>query len=113
MEVLKFVQIVEKETGRKADIRYANVSTEIPTTYADTEKARIVLGWQAQTHIGLGMAKFIQWFRGPDRAADFSNGLHNGVPAAADGPASEGFSKGEHEERRLRRGHRRSHLQSQ
>jgi UDP-glucuronate 4-epimerase len=64
VELGYFIQIVEKELGKKAIINnVATPPTELPTTYADISKAQRMLGYDPKTKIEDGMKKFIQWYK--------------------------------------------------
>jgi len=57
------VKLLEKELGKSAVVSYANLPVgDVPITFADTSKAKELLGWQAKTPIEDGVKKFAAWF---------------------------------------------------
>lgn len=64
VELGYFIQIVEKELGKKAIINNPSIpKTELPITYANISKAQKMLGYDPKTKIEEGMKKFIQWYK--------------------------------------------------
>ena len=59
-----FVSLLEKELGKKAKVKRAPLPTgDVPITFADTNKAKKLLGWQPTTPIEEGVKHFIKWFK--------------------------------------------------
>lgn len=62
-----FVRIVEERVGKKAQIHTVGMQKgDVPVTYADITKARKLLGYDPNTPIEEGIAKFVAWFREHD-----------------------------------------------
>lgn len=62
-----FVQMVEGQLGRKANIDYVPMQKgDVPVTYADISKARRLLGYNPNTPIEEGIKKFVHWFKKND-----------------------------------------------
>jgi len=63
--VTYLVALLEKAIGKKAKMKRAALPTgDVPITYADTSKAKRILGWQPATSIEEGVKKFAHWFKG-------------------------------------------------
>jgi UDP-glucuronate 4-epimerase len=63
VELRELIALIEKELGRKAMIdRRALQPGDVPQTYADITKARLLLGYDPQTPIEDGIHRFIDWF---------------------------------------------------
>ena len=59
-----FVELVEQNVGQKAQIQEMGMQKgDVPTTYADINKARYLLGYNPSTPIEEGITKFVAWFR--------------------------------------------------
>jgi len=64
VELEYFIQVVEKELGKKAKINnLPTPATELPITYADISKAQRMLGYNPKTNIEEGMKKFVEWYK--------------------------------------------------
>jgi len=64
VELGYFIEVVEKELGKKAKINKIPVPlTELPITYADLSKAREMLGYDPKTKIEDGMKIFVDWYK--------------------------------------------------
>ncbi len=64
VENLRFVQVLEELLGKKAHvIDTPTPPTEPLITYADTTKARELLGYAPKTHVEQGLKNFIDWLR--------------------------------------------------
>jgi UDP-glucuronate 4-epimerase len=64
VENTRFVEILEELVGRKANI----IDTPCPPsepliTYADTTKAKALLGYEPKVGIEEGLQRFVQWLR--------------------------------------------------
>lgn len=64
VDLLAFVSILEKELGRQAVKIFEGPSPgEVETTYADIASSRKKLGFEPQTSLEAGLARFIAWYR--------------------------------------------------
>jgi UDP-glucuronate 4-epimerase len=64
VELRYFIQIVEKELGKKAKRnKVAIPATELPITYADISKAQGMLGYNPKIRIEEGMKIFVDWYQ--------------------------------------------------
>ena len=64
VSIKKFISVLEKITGKKAKINYRpKVSGESRNTYADTSKAKKLLGFESKITLEAGLTKFVDWFR--------------------------------------------------
>lgn len=61
--LMDFIGLIEKLVGRKARIqREPRHPADMMVTWADTSKAREVLGWQASTAVEEGLEKAVSWY---------------------------------------------------
>jgi UDP-glucuronate 4-epimerase len=64
LQLSDFVALLERITGHQAIVETRPLSpAEPPTTYANIDKARRVLGFQPRTSVEEGLARFWQWYR--------------------------------------------------
>lgn len=64
VELRELVQLIEKATGRRAEIRRLPAQPgDVPVTYADISKAKRLLGYQPKIAIEVGIKKFVKWYR--------------------------------------------------
>ncbi len=64
VELRELISLLEKVLGMKAQIdRQPLQPGDVPQTFADVKKARLLLGYDPQTQIEDGIRKFIEWFR--------------------------------------------------
>lgn len=64
VELRELISLLEKVLGMKAQIdRQPLQPGDVPQTFADVKKARLLLGYNPQTQIEDGIRKFIEWFR--------------------------------------------------
>lgn len=64
IELLRFIDIIERLVGRKAIIEHAPLPpTEPAITYANVEKAARLLNYHPQTSIEDGLARFYEWYQ--------------------------------------------------
>ncbi len=62
--LLRFIELIEKAAGRKADIQLAEMQPgDVKETYADIESSRRDLGFEPSTPIDEGIPKFVAWYR--------------------------------------------------
>ena len=60
----RFVTLIEKACGRKAEIQYAPMQPgDVAETYAEIEDSRRDLGFEPKTAIDEGIPRFVAWFR--------------------------------------------------
>lgn len=60
----ELISAIEKSVGKKAVIdRKPDQPGDMPATWADISKARLLLGYSPQTKIAEGIPKFVDWFR--------------------------------------------------
>jgi UDP-glucuronate 4-epimerase len=64
IELKRFISIIEKETGEKAEIKQLLVQKgDVLITYADISKARRLLDYSPKIKIEQGIKMFIEWFK--------------------------------------------------
>ncbi len=62
---IDFIRIIEDLTGLKAQIEFIGRQPgDVAITYADTTKAKTLLGFEAHTSVKEGMRKYLEWFKG-------------------------------------------------
>ncbi len=60
-----FIETLEKITGKKAKINTTEKQVgDAERTWADTGKAKKLLGWEAKTKLEEGLARYVQWLGG-------------------------------------------------
>ena len=60
----ELIGAIESAVGKKAVIeRLPDQPGDMPATWADISKARLLLGYQPRTKIAEGIPKFVEWFR--------------------------------------------------
>jgi UDP-glucuronate 4-epimerase len=60
----QIIRLVEKLTGKQATVEYQDWQpADSPATWADTSKARRLLGWQPRVSIEEGLSHLVQWYR--------------------------------------------------
>jgi UDP-glucuronate 4-epimerase len=60
----ELIAAIESATGKKAVIdRQPDQPGDMPATWADISKARLLLGYKPRTKIAEGIPKFVEWFR--------------------------------------------------
>ncbi len=60
----ELIAAIENATGEKAVIdRQPDQPGDMPATWADISKARLLLGYKPRTKIAEGIPKFVEWFR--------------------------------------------------
>ncbi len=63
-DVNTLVKIIEENLGKKARIEYTDpVPGDVPLTFADISKSKSILGYNPQTKIDAGIARFVEWFK--------------------------------------------------
>lgn len=64
VNLLKFVEIIEDFLGKKArKIMYPMQKGDVTETWANTDKAKKLLGYEPETSIKEGVSKFIDWYK--------------------------------------------------
>ena len=70
-ELSHLIQLLEESLGIEAVIdRQPMQPGDVPITYADTSKARKMLGYNPTTKIEEGIPKFVEWFKSSRTAAN-------------------------------------------
>ena len=70
VELRELISLLEKALDRHAEIdRQPLQPGDVTQTFADIGKARRLLGYDPQTQIESGIAKFVEWFQAANRAA--------------------------------------------
>lgn len=63
IELLDVVSIISKKLEKKADIEFLpEQKGDVPLTFADISKAKIILGYNSSTNIEEGIEKFVNWY---------------------------------------------------
>jgi UDP-glucuronate 4-epimerase len=64
VELNELISLLEKNLDRRARINRQPIQPgDVPQTFADVSKARQLLGYNPQTQIEEGIARFVEWFR--------------------------------------------------
>lgn len=64
VELLNFIEILEKAIGKKAIINYLPMQAgDVEKTYADIDRSREILGFDPKTSLEEGIPKFVEWFK--------------------------------------------------
>ncbi|SFM94430.1 NAD-dependent epimerase/dehydratase family protein [Thermodesulforhabdus norvegica] len=59
-----FVSLIEKETGRKAQIIYRPIQAgDVEATFGDISKIRDFVGYEPRVSVEEGIARFVRWYR--------------------------------------------------
>jgi len=67
------VELIEEKSGRKAVIKYAEPQPgDVFTTYADIEKAKMVIKYNPGTPIEKGLEYFMNWYREKSKEGIFN-----------------------------------------
>src|SRR5947209_17477553 len=75
----ELIGLLEKELGRDARIdRQPLQPGDVPQTFADTRKARALLGYDPRTPIEEGVRRFVEWFKKIGRASCRERGARTG-----------------------------------
>jgi UDP-glucuronate 4-epimerase len=63
-KLLDFIAIIERELGRKATMEMLPLQPgDVPSTFADIEASRRLLGFEPKTSIAEGLPRFVRWYR--------------------------------------------------
>lgn len=64
VELEEFISVIEEYVGKKANKNYMPLQPgDVIETYADTKKAKELLGWEPKTNINEGVKKFVEWYK--------------------------------------------------
>jgi UDP-glucuronate 4-epimerase len=64
VQLMEFIKVIEKELGKKAKMNMLPMQPgDVPVTFADTTKAKQVLGFEAKVDVEEGVKKFVEWYR--------------------------------------------------
>ncbi|MFT7029554.1 MAG: UDP-glucuronate 4-epimerase [Marinoscillum sp.] len=64
VELMRYVEIIEKEIGLKADINFLPMQTgDVPASYADVSELKQAIDYQPSTSIEVGVRNFVKWYR--------------------------------------------------
>ena len=64
----ELIALLERELGQKAIInRQPPQPGDVPRTFADVSKARLLLGYDPQTPIEEGIRRFVEWYKSVNR----------------------------------------------
>jgi len=63
-ELLRTVELIEQETGKKADLVFGpSDKADVLATWANIQKARELLGWEPQVSLEEGIHRSVSWYR--------------------------------------------------
>ncbi|MNT86299.1 hypothetical protein D3C72_2265710 [compost metagenome] len=63
MSLARLIEVLEAALGKQALIdRQPMQPGDVPRTFADTTRARTLLGYAPDTPIETGIARFVEWF---------------------------------------------------
>jgi UDP-glucuronate 4-epimerase len=61
---MEFIELIEKELGKTAEKRMLPLHPgDVPATFADIRDLAEETGYQPQTPIAVGVARFVSWYR--------------------------------------------------
>jgi len=64
VELTRVIEILEKEIGKKANIRWLPMQPgDVQTTYADIDQLAADTGYRPETPIEVGIGRFVDWYR--------------------------------------------------
>ncbi len=64
VSLVELLKIIEKTLDQKAKVvSRASSKASVELTYADTKKAKKLLGWKSKVGIEEGVSKFVRWYR--------------------------------------------------
>jgi UDP-glucuronate 4-epimerase len=64
VQLMRLIELMEKELGRKATLNMMPMQPgDVPETYADVSGLTRDVGFQPNTPIETGVARFVQWYR--------------------------------------------------
>lgn len=63
-DLMDFVRLIEKETGKKANIEFKPMQAgDVHETYADVTETTAITGYKPTTPISEGIPKFVAWYK--------------------------------------------------
>jgi UDP-glucuronate 4-epimerase len=63
-ELLRYIEVIEECVGRKATMNLLPLQPgDVPDTWADTEDLAADVGYEPETPIEEGVARFVEWYR--------------------------------------------------
>jgi nucleoside-diphosphate-sugar epimerase len=63
VELLRVVELLERETGRRADLRFGpEQAADVRATWANVDKARRLLGWESEVDLDEGVRRLVAWY---------------------------------------------------
>ena len=64
VELLKFIEVIEKVIGRKAKKEFLDIQPgDVPATCADIDDLIQDIGFKPQTSIETGIERFVAWYK--------------------------------------------------
>ncbi|RLC31433.1 MAG: capsular biosynthesis protein CpsI [Deltaproteobacteria bacterium] len=64
VELIDFIKVIEKALGKDAEKEFLDLQPgDVPATYADIDDLMQAVGFQPETSIEEGIARFIEWYR--------------------------------------------------
>jgi len=64
VKLMKFIELIEKELGKKAEINFLPLQIgDVPETHADISSITRDLNYSPSTSTDLGIKKFIEWYK--------------------------------------------------
>ena len=65
MNLLTFIEIIEKELGKKANKDFLPMQPgDVEITYADVSDLQNELNYRPNTSLEFGIKKFVEWYKG-------------------------------------------------
>jgi UDP-glucuronate 4-epimerase len=62
-ELMRTIELIEQETGKKADLTFGPADkADVRATWANVDKARRLLGWEAQVSLEEGIHRSVAWY---------------------------------------------------
>jgi UDP-glucuronate 4-epimerase len=64
VELLRYIEVIEECVGRKATMNLLPLQPgDVPDTWADTEALAADVGYEPETPVEVGVARFVEWYR--------------------------------------------------
>ena len=64
INILKFIEILEKEIGKKAKKIFEPIQDgDVEKTYADTKSIKLWTDWEPKTSVHKGVNEFVIWYK--------------------------------------------------
>lgn len=71
--ILELVRTIENSLGKKANLRFImDQPGDVPATFADTSKAKALLGFEPKVKLDEGIRCFTQWYRNRNKPLNHS-----------------------------------------